>query len=255
MRLSQISVGPLFEWLRPALWLISAYLSARTLADARRLRFNVYEIAAWTIGAFFLPFIILPLYLIARHVRRRAETESSTYSANDTENELTAEDEKSPPPEAKPLEWWRRAFPLFYFAMILFAICLYFYYDYHTTDAHLMRGNFEKIRNRHAGAIREYEAALRLEPTNAHTHKLLAEEFAAIERWQEALEHFRAAETKGEPGGAIPFRIATMLDALNRPHEAVIEYERFLNNHCTGRSDDMRCDAARRRMMNREDGN
>jgi tetratricopeptide (TPR) repeat protein len=253
MRLSQISVGPLFEWLRPALWVISAYLSARTLADARRLQFNVYEIWAWTIGAFLLPFIILPLYLIARRSRRRTETESLTSSTEGEENELTAEVEKSTedktsPPESKPLEWWRRAVPLFYFPTIFFVICLYFYYDYHTADAHLMRGNFEKIRNRHTGTIREYEAALRLEPTNAHTHKLLAEEFAAMERWQEALEHFRAAETKGEPDNTLPFRIATMLDALNLPREAVTEYERFVNGYCAGRLDDVRCDAARRRL-------
>ena len=249
MRLSQISVGPLFEWLRPALWVISAYLSARTLADARRHQFNVYEITAWTIGAFFLPFIILPLYLIARRARSRTETESSTSSANDAESELTAEDGKSSPLEAKPLKWWRRAVPLFYFATVLFAICLYFYYDYHTADAHLMRGHFEKLSSRHTGAIREYESALRLEPTNAHTHKLLAEEFASMERWQEALEHFRAAETKGEPDEALPFRIATMLDALNRKDEATTEYERFLNGHCTAQTDDTRCNIAQMRIV------
>lgn len=249
MRFSQISVGPLFELLRPAIWVLSAYLSARTLADARRRHLNPFHTAAWTLGTLFLPFIIFPLYLIVRTTyRQRAASDAADDNMTDTTTAAMSDKEFSASAiTIAPLKL-RRTLPVLYLATVLFIIGLYFYNDYRSVDAHLMRANNEQLRNRHAGAIREYRGALKIEPNDAHTHKLLAIQLAATGEWEEALAEFRAAERGGEPDGTLPFRIATVLDAMNRPHDSVLEYERFLNGYCAGHSDDARCDAARRRV-------
>lgn len=249
MRFSQISVGPLFELLRPAIWVLSAYLSARTLADARRRHLNSFHIAAWTLGTLFLPFIILPLYLIVRTTYRK-HTVNNAPDDRETDKAAMVRDKEVSASAIiiAPLKL-SRTLPVLYLATVLFIIGLYFYNDYRSVDAHLMRANNERLRNRHAGSIREYRGALNIEPNDAHTHKLLAIQLAAMGEWDEALAEFRAAERGGEPDGTLPFRIAIVLDAMNRPHDSVLEYERFLNSYCAGQSDDARCDAARRRVV------
>ena len=50
----------------------------------------------------------------------------------------------------------------------------------------------------------------------------------------------------GEPGDALPFRIASALSALGRQAEAESEYRRFLQSDlCTRAPPDPRCGAAR----------
>jgi hypothetical protein len=135
----------------------------------------------------------------------------------------------------------RRALPLLYAFALLLAGAVYFYRDYHSFDAHLMRAANAQLRNRRNDAIREYRAALRL-ADDAHTHKLLGILLAQAGQTEAALAEFRAAERGGEPDELLPYRIASALDTLGRAAEAAGEYRKFLQGSlCTRRSPDVRC--------------
>lgn len=238
----QISAGEFFELLRPAAFALAALASACVLASARRRGFALYAVALWTLGTLFFPLIILPLYLIARaHARRRERTIATS---NPTDEAATPEANVS----CKPLKW-RLALPALYALMIFSIGSLLFYLDYQSTDAHLARANQARLLNQRAKVIREYRAALRLED-NPHTHNLLGVELAADGRWEEALTEFRAAEQGGEPDEEIYLHIATALDALTRPNEATLEYQKFLNTpRCAQDNPYTQCEAARVRLQ------
>jgi len=209
------------------------------LASARRRSFHSFVVAAWALGTFFLPFVVLPLYLIARSsAKRRAQ---STQMEN--------------PEASQPAESSARAVklrfvaPIVYGVLLLSLIGLYLYRDRNSVDAHLARAAQAKVMNKRDKAIREYRAALALED-NPHTHKLLGTELADAGQWSEALSEFRAAERGGEPDESLPFHLGQALDATGQPSEAAIEYSRFLNRHlCTQSLPDKRCAEAKRRTM------
>jgi len=235
----QISAGEFFDLLRPAALVFSALISTWVLASARRRGFRSYVAVAWALGTFFLPFVVLPLYLIARNsAKRRAR---SIYP----ENPETSQPAES---SARPVKL-RFVAPVVYGVLLLSLIGLYLYRDRHSVDAHLARAAQAKVMGQREKTIREYRAALALED-NPHTHKLLGIELADAGQWSEALSEFRAAERGGEPDESLPFRLGQALDATGQSSEAAIEYSRFLNRHpCTQSLPDKRCAEARRRTM------
>lgn len=224
----QISAAELFEFIRPAVWTLSAILSACVLANARRQGLRSYAVAAFTLGTLFFPLIILPLYLIARAVvkgRARAEQRAA--------------------PRSQRL---RYVLPVLYLIAVLSIIALFFYRDYRSLDAHLWRANNAKLRGPRSKVIAEYRAALRLED-DPHTRKLLAIELAADGLNEEALAEFRAAERGGEPDPQLPFYIGSALFSLGREAEGASEYKRFLEGPvCTQALPDLNCSIARARL-------
>lgn len=139
------------------------------------------------------------------------------------------------------------AFALLYALALLLAGAVYFYRDYHSFDAHLARAANARLLGQRAATIRAYRAALRL-ADDAHTHKLLAVQLAEDGQTEAALSEFRAAERGGEPDELLPYRIAYALDALGRPSEAIVEYQKFLRGSaCAPPSPDARCAEARQR--------
>jgi hypothetical protein len=236
----QISAGEFFDLLRPAAFITSALLSTWVMASARRWSFRSYVAAAWALGTFFLPFVVLPLYLIARgSVKRQAQ------SIQPENQGLAEQSAESPTPPVR----FRFVAPVVYGVLLLSIIGLYLYRDRNSVDAHLARAAQAKVMNERDKTISEYRAALALED-NPHTHKLLGIELADAGHWSEALAEFRAAERGGEPDESLPFRIGRALDAAGQSSEAVIEYSRFLNSHaCTQALPDDRCEIAGRRTM------
>jgi tetratricopeptide (TPR) repeat protein len=224
----QISAAELFEFIRPAVWMLSGLVSACVLASARRRGFRSYAVAAWTLGTLFFPLVTLPLYLIARAVVK-GRTQAQQASA----------------PGSQRL---RYMLPALYFVALLSIIALFFYRDYRSLDAHLWRANNAKLRGPHSKVIAEYRAALELED-DPHTHKLLAIELAADGLHEEALAEFRRAERGGEPDPQLPFYIGTTLFSLRREAEAATEYKRFLGGTvCTQALPDPNCSTARARL-------
>lgn len=231
-----ISAGQFFELFRPAALLVSALLSTWVLASARRSGFRMLIALAWAIGTFFLPFVLLPLYLIVRvWVRHRR------LSVNQETKSQTAAVSTTP---VGP----RFVAPLVYGVCLFALVGSYLYRDHNTVDAHLARAAQAKLPGRAEETIREYRAALALEDS-AHTHKLLGIELAAAGQWAEAINEFRAAERGGEPDDLLPFRIGQALDATGHDDEAKTEYITFLKSKtCTQSLPDERCAAAGRRV-------
>jgi hypothetical protein len=211
----QISAGELFELLRPLALVLSALLSTWVLASARRWRFRLATAVVWALGTFLFPFIVLPVYLIARSWTKRNTQPNSPVAGT--------------PAGAGPssLVRLRLLLPAIFGLILLSLIGIHIYRDYRTVDAHLARAAQAKVTNDRAKAIREYRAALKLED-NPHTHKLLGIELADAGDWAEALLEFRAAERSGEPDDSLPFRIARALEATGQRDEALREYEKFL---------------------------
>jgi len=276
----QISAGDITGWLTPLLFAFAALVSAWVLHDARRRRFTLYAVAAWTLATLISAPVVLPLYLIARiykphpaadddapesfpveetnaaHVEETdtgdaEETRATGFAAarrelpDDTEEQ--AADDASPKIRA-PFRLKRYAAAFLYAFALLSAGALYFYRDYHSFDAHLARAANARLTSRRDAAIREYRAALRL-ADDAHTHKLLAVQLVEDGQTEAALAELRAAERGGEPDEYLALRIAYALDALGRPAEAVEEYRKFLRSSlCVGSSPDARCAEASARV-------
>ncbi|MCU1264445.1 MAG: hypothetical protein JWM21_763 [Acidobacteria bacterium] len=229
----QISAGEFFELLRPLALVIAALLSTWVLAGARRWGYRFTTAFAWALGTFFFPFIVLPIYLIARSwTKHSVRTEPPADSmAVDASSRLR----------------FRLILPLSYALLLLLIIGFYFYRDYHTIDAHLARAAQAKVTNNSAKAIQEYRAALKLED-NPHTHKLLGIELADARNWDEALREFRAAESGGEPDESLPFRIALALEVTGQSDSAQAAFRKYLNSSaCSATPPDARCDTARDR--------
>lgn len=232
----QISPGEFFELLRPAAYVLSALLSTWVLASARLYGFRFYFAAAWAVGTFFLPFIILPVYLIACATAKRRTQVSADSKDPDSATRVKTTAIR-----------FRLVAPLLYGTLLLSLVGVYLYRDYEKVDAHLARATQAKLVFRRDKTIREYQAALKLED-NPHTHKLLGIELADAGLWNEALVEFRTAESGGEPDEALPFRIGQALEAVSLLSEARSEYQRFLHSHaCTQSLTDLRCEQARRR--------
>ena len=230
-----ISPGEFFDLIRPAVLILSALLSTWVLTSARQRRFPLYISAAWALGTLFFPLIIFPLYLVAQSIAKRRE--------RSLPNTLS---EHAPNPSQSVIRW-KSIVPLLYAAVVLSSTGLYLYRDYRSLDAHLARAVQARLTRERSRTINEYRAALEIED-NPHTHKLLAIELAETGDWTEALAQFRLAERAGEPDDLIPFRIATLLGALNQGSEAVLEFQRFLNSGaCTQQLPDYRCAVARAR--------
>ena len=232
MKFPLISAGEFFELLRPAAYVLSVVLSIWVLASARRRGYRWFAGLAWALGTFFLPFVVLPFFLICLiFISRPSSGESAAVSNS---------------PSPSPSISYRFLLPTVYGSILLIATGVYLYRDHNTVDAHLARAAQAKLSSKSAKTIREYRAALSLED-NSHTHKLLGIELAEAGQWTEALNEFRLAERGGEPDELLPFRIAQVLKASGQHSAAVIEYQRFLNSHaCTQQLPDSRCEVARR---------
>ncbi len=276
----QISAGEISEWLSPLLFAFAVLVSAWVLHDARRRRFPLYAVAAWTLATLISAPVVLPLYLIARTYKPRpdANVDDSPESipveetvAADVSETSAADLDKTgatgidaarveisddpgeqvadtPPAVRAPFRFKRYAPPLLYAFALLSAGAIYFYRDYYSFDAHLARAANARLRSRRDATIREYRAALRL-VDDAHTHKLLAVQLAEDGQTEAALAELRAAERGGEPDETLILRIASTLDALGRPAEAVNEYRKFLqSSSCARPSPDARCAEAAARV-------
>jgi hypothetical protein len=239
VKLPQISAGEFFELMRPAAFLLSAALSILVLASTRRRGLRVYVGLLWALGTFILPFVILPLYLIALIF---------LYSAPKNNQDLV--DNGSAPQIAAPAKvvrnrfWW----PALYGFVLLGATVIYLYRDYNNVDAHLARATQAKLASQPANTIREYRMALSLED-NPHTHKLLGIELAEEKQWAAALDEFRLAERGGEPDDSLAFRTAWALEALGKIPDAVTEYQKFVaSSICSQPLPDEQCAVARQRL-------
>lgn len=243
-----ISAGQLFELMLPVSYALTALLSAWVLMSARRLRLHTATVTLWTLGTLFFPIIVLPLYLIARSYRRRL----NRYAASKTESDDEKSADENPADESHaPTVAFRWTLPLGYLVLMLSLGALYFYLDAGSVDAHLARANQARLRGETDEVIRQYRAALKLED-DAHIHNLLGQELAAAQRWEEALQEFRLAERMGENDDELSYNIAQSLDNLNRHHEALLAYEKFLQSGlCASVPHDKRCAAARERTRMR----
>ena len=223
-----ISAGEFFELIRPAALVVSALASIWVLTSARHHRFRDHIAIAWALAALFFPLITLPIFLIARFRRRGRGIQLPDHQATFR---------------------WPVAIPLIYAALILSLIAVYLYRDRHSVDAHLASAAQAKVSGERRGTIDGYRAALKLED-NAHTRKLLAIELANAGDWTEALFQFRQAEQDGESDDFLSFNIARMLDVLNLPNQASVEYQRFLiSKACTQQLPDDRCALANTRLQ------
>gem|GEM_PF-564938 len=242
----------------PLLFAFAALASAWVLHDARRRRFPLYAVAAWTLAALIYAPIVLPLYLIARTFKPLPATNDAAPETTPPEEANTADevetnvadhvetdaaavvaargdmpDDDGEPVAARPpgirlsLRLKRLAPSFIYAFALLSAGAIYFYRDYHSFDAHLARATRARLLNRRDITIREYRAALRISD-DAHTHKLLAVQLAEDGQTEAALAEFRAALRGGEPDELLTYRIASALDALGRAGEAADEYQKFL---------------------------
>jgi len=271
----------------PLLFACAVLASAWVLHDARRRRFPLYAVAAWTLATLIHTPIVLPLYLIARAFKPSPAT-------NDAAPKTTAPEEANTTDEgetgaADPEETFaagdgaargdipndggetvatrtpqrirarlrlKPLAPAFIYAFaLLSAGAIYFYRDYHSLDAHLARATKARLLQRRAATIREYRAALRISD-DAHTRKLLAVQLAEDGQTEAALAEFRAAERGGEPDELLSYRIAHALDTLGRAGEAAGEYQKFLQSgSCAQRpSPDARCAEAASRLGQTQGG-
>jgi hypothetical protein len=236
----QISTGELSEWLPPLLYAAAVLISAWALFDARRRALPFYIVAAWTLATLIAPHIVLPIYLITRIFTQKHDA-TETLEASTSPAHAQADDSPIHTPNAADADEQldaqtttgtrarsrrKLALPLLYALALLATGAIYFYRDYHSFDAHLARAANARLLEHRAAAIREYRAALRLSD-DAHTHKLLAVQLAEDGQREAALAELRAAERGGEPDALIPYLIAGLLDALGRPAEADLEYQKF----------------------------
>lgn len=211
-----ISAGD-FEWIRPAVLILSALVSTWVLASARKY-FSLIVALLWALASFFLTLIVFPLYLIVLLTRSRAEHRQRR---------------------------WRLALPLAYALVLVGGITIYFYHERHGADSHLAQAAYAKLRGNRTRAIAEYRAAL-LEEENPHTRKLLGVELFEAGYWTEALAELRRADYQGEGDSLSILRIASVLSAINLPNQAKLEYQRFLESPlCVQAVPDTRCEAAR----------
>jgi tetratricopeptide (TPR) repeat protein len=218
IRQINISAGELFDLIRPAVLILSALLSIWVLASARK-RFSFLIALLWAAATFSLTPIVLPLYLIVLLFRQGT------------------------PLSRRPR--WRFVAPLVYGLVVISGIVFYLHNQNRGVDVHLARAAYAKIRGNRADAIAEYRSALQ-EEDDPHIRKLLGVELFELGRWTEALSELRRAEHGGEQDDLVILRIGSLLDALDQPHQARLEYQRFLLSPlCTQPVPDWRCETTR----------
>jgi tetratricopeptide (TPR) repeat protein len=234
----QISAGEAFEVLRPAALVASALLSAWVLASARRWRFQPLVISCLALGSFLVPFVVVPLYLIARGWAKRRIRTADADSAEPSSISIDSRAVRG-----------RFLWPLAYTLVLLSAIGVYLYRDYHSVDGHLARAEQAKVVGHPDRAISEFRAALALED-NPHTHKLLGIQLTEAGQVDEALSEFQLAEKGGEPDDSLPFRIAKLLTAKGDQEGSLREYQKFLDSPaCKQKLPDDRCEIARKGVI------
>lgn len=222
-----VSAGGLTEVLQPVLFAVAALVSAIVLADALRGGFNIYEVAGWTLATFFYPYIIFPLYIIARFIKRR-----------------------EPRPRRKFTQTILRVFvPAFVYLLIILSIgAVLREREAHSFEHYLERAIAARLRDRHLEAADAYRAALAVQD-DPHTHKLLGVQLMMSHKWADAYEHFLAAEKGGENDEALSFYLASVLDELKRGDEAVGYYLKFTTTSlCKRAVPDQRCQSAQARV-------
>ena len=212
-----MSAGELFDFIRPAVVVASTIISTWVLISARK-RFRFFQALLLALATFFLPLVVLPLYVVSLLFWRRA-----------------------------PLRVKHRfTIPLVYLATILLIFFGYTYVDDRSIDAHLARASYAKVSVDYLTAIHEYQEALKLDDS-AHIHKLLAEALDDAGLVTEAITEFRTAELAGEPDDLIHFRLAVLLDRINHHGEAILEFREFAFSQTCLQVDE-RCQTARQRI-------
>ena len=211
-----MSAGEVFDLIRPAVNLISALISTWVLTSARR-RFRFWQALSWAVATFFLPLVVVPLYLVALLMWRKPKIQSVK---------------------------WRFLVPLLFLTMLLASLAFYTYVSERPVDTHLTRAALAKVNSDTTTAIREYREALKLEDS-PHTHKLLAAELENTGYLMEAITEFRTAELGGEPDDTIHFRLGILMDKIGHPGESLLEFKKFVMSD-TCLQVDARCEAARR---------
>ena len=205
------------EWIRPAVLILSALISTWVLASARK-RFSLLVAFLWALASLLFTLIVLPIYLFVLLTRRGAVQRQTR---------------------------WRLALPLAYVLVLIGGITIYLYHERHGADSHLAQAAYAKLRGKRERAIAEYRAAL-IEEDNPHTRELLGVELFEAGHWTEALAELRRAENEGEGDSLSILRIAGVLQAINLPNQATLEYQRFLESPlCLEAAPDSHCEAAR----------
>jgi len=213
-----MSAGEIFDLIRPTAIVLAALLSTLVLATARR-RFPLHYAFLWAGLAFFLPPVVVPIYLATLLIWR--------------------------PPRIEHVKH-RFVVPTAYLAVLLGIFAVYQYRDRRSVDSHLAEASFAKVSSDQLTAIRQYREALKIED-NAHTHKLLALSLMEAGDPNGAITEFRTALAGGEPDDLIHFYLGNALDKLSRKDEAVVEYQKFLASK-TCSEIDARCDSVRERL-------
>ena len=213
-----MSAGELFDIIWPVAFVFSALLSTWVLASARK-RFRLYYALALAVATLLLPLIVFPLYLAIMLWRK---------------------------PNRLPTRW-RYTLPLTYAVIILAIIAGFYYSDTRSVDAHLARANRAKLREDPNAAIREYRQALALED-DPHTHKLLGVELANAGNASEAISELRLAQKGGEPDDSLHYRLGMLLERLNQPDQAKLEFNNFLLTEMC-KQPDARCEEVRLRLQ------
>jgi hypothetical protein len=231
-----MSAGEFFDLIRPVFLIVSALISTFVFASALRLGFRIISASIWALTTFFLPLVVFPLFILVRLTNVKSASGRKSQSATRFVSE-------------------RFLLPFFYGLAIFVLIAIAQYREYNAIDAYLARAQQAKLRNNRSLSIREYRAALALED-NAHTHKLLAQELSDNGNLQGALAEFRLAEQGGEEDETLPFTIAKLLDSLNQPNQAIVEYKRFLyGGGCQKLPLDSRCKVAADKVNQNEVSN
>ena len=217
-----MSAGELFDLIYPTVVVISAVISTWVLTSARK-RFRLYISFFLAAVTFFLPLIVVPLYLILLVF--------------------------SYPKHTRPIRG-RFIVPFIYLGIILTSFAVYRYLDERSVDAHLSRASYAKLHSDPLTAIQEFREALNLED-NAHTHKLLAATLDECGYVTEAITEYRTAELGGERDDTINYHLALLLERINHPGESILEFKEFLGSE-TCLQVDYRCEAARQRVEDYE---
>jgi tetratricopeptide (TPR) repeat protein len=221
-----MSAGEFFDLVRPAFLFVSAFLSTWVLISSTRAGFRLHSSLAWALASLFLPLVVVPLYLFVRITR-------PTRASDEKPKSLYA----------------RYLLPALYLLSILLVLGAAQYQERRNVDTYLARATQARIAGDRANAINEYRKALQLED-NAHTHKLLGVQLSDAGDLNGALSEFRLAEKGSEPDRTLSFRIAALLDLLNKHTEAIEQYKRFLQSEaCTNEPVEEWCAVARRRLV------
>ncbi len=217
-----MSAGELFDLIGPAVSVISAIASTWVIASARR-RFKFYQALIIAVGSFFLPLIVVPLYLVALLLWKRPRMNSIK---------------------------WRFAIPCAFLMVLLSTLAIQKFLDDRSVDAHLSRATLAKVNSNSVAAIREYREALKLEDS-AHTRKLLAITLDEAGFVSDAITEFRLAEQGGEPDDSIHYRLALLFERSGKKSEAIVEFKKFMASKTCSQIE-MLCETVRQKIEDSE---